>query len=193
MIKTKGTKLPHISMEDNEKNEDVDTQLDEESNEESTEVEETEEELTEDETDDDSDDDSTEDSDSELEKLRKENKTLKIQKDKWRKKADKPATNKPNENQSNSLSREEAILFAKGYTDEEVTLANKLARVNETSILEAVEDNYLKTMRAERIKKEKSNKASLPASSTGGVKHKKPVGEMSEEEHRELFDKAMGN
>lgn len=182
-------------MEDNEKNEDVDTQLDEESNEESTEVEETNEESNEEELDNESDDsdDSTEDSDSELERLRKENKTLKIQKDKWRTKADKPANNKPNENQSNTLSREEAILFSKGYTDEEVTLANKLARVNETSILEAVEDNYLKTMRAERIKKEKSNKASLPASSTGGVKHKKPVGEMSEEEHRELFDKAMGN
>lgn len=99
-----------------------------------------------------------------------------------------------NENQSSSLSREEAILFAKGYTEEEVDLANKLAKVNGINVLEAIEDDYLKAKRNERLRKEKSEKASLPASnSVGRVKAEKPIGEMTEDEHRAYFHKVMGN
>jgi len=106
----------------------------------------------------------------------------------------KPAELKNNETQSSSLSREEAILFAKGYTEDEVDLANKLAKVNGINILEAVEDDYLKGKRALRLKKEKSEMASLPASNgTGKFKAEKPVGEMTEAEHKAYFDKVMGN
>lgn len=105
----------------------------------------------------------------------------------------KPETLKNNETQSSSLSREEAILFAKGYTEDEVDLANKLAKVNGVNILEAIEDDYLKAKRNERLRKEKSEKASLPASnSVGRVKAEKPIGEMTEEEHKAYFDKVMG-
>lgn len=105
----------------------------------------------------------------------------------------KPETLKTNETQSSSLSREEAILFAKGYTEDEVDLANKLAKVNGVNILEAIEDDYLKAKRNERLRKEKSEKASLPASnSVGRVKAEKPIGEMTEEEHKAYFDKVMG-
>lgn len=106
----------------------------------------------------------------------------------------KPETLKNNETQSSSLSREEAILFAKGYTEDEVDLANKLAKVNGVNILEAIEDDYLKAKRNERLRKEKSEKASLPASnSVGRVKAEKPIGEMTTEEHKAYFDKVMGN
>jgi len=125
-------------------------------------------------------------------------KTLEAQKEHWRKKAEtivKPKeTLKTNETQSSSLSREEAILFAKGYTEDEVDLANKLAKVNGIGVLEAIEDDYLKSKRALRLKKEKSEMASLPASNgTGKFKADKPVGEMTEEEHRAYFNKVMGN
>lgn len=128
-------------------------------------------------------------------KLKKENETLKAQKEHWRKKAEtKSQPLKTNETQPSFLSREEAILFAKGYTEEEVDLANKLAKVNGTSILVAVEDNYLKSLRAERLRKERSEKAALPASNGAGkFKTTKPIGEMTEEEHREYFNKVMGN
>jgi hypothetical protein len=106
----------------------------------------------------------------------------------------KPETLKTNETQSSSLSREEAILFAKGYTEDEVDLANKLAKVNGIGILEAIEDDYLKGKRALRLKKEKSEMASLPASNgIGKFKADKPVGEMTEDEHRAYFQKVMGN
>lgn len=131
------------------------------------------------------------------ERLKKEKETLLAQKEHWRKKAEtivKPKeTLKNNETQSSSLSREEAILFAKGYTEDEVDLANKLAKVNGVNILEAIEDDYLKAKRNERLRKEKSEKASLPASnSVGRVKAEKPIGEMTEEEHKAYFDKVMG-
>lgn len=132
------------------------------------------------------------------ERLKKEAETLKAQKEHWRKKAETPKESQPliktNETQSSSLSREEAILFAKGYTEEEVDLANKLAKVNGINVLAAVEDDYLKAKRNERLRKEKSEKASLPASSgVGRYKTDKPVGEMSVDEHREYFNKVMGN
>jgi hypothetical protein len=132
------------------------------------------------------------------ERLKKEKETLLAQKEHWRKKAEtivKPKeTLKTNETQSSSLSREEAILFAKGYTEDEVDLANKLAKVNGIGVLEAIEDDYLKSKRALRLKKEKSEMASLPASNgTGKFKADKPVGEMTEEEHRAYFNKVMGN
>lgn len=134
------------------------------------------------------------------ERLKKERETLLAQKEHWKKKAtqskplEQTETLKNKETQSSSLSREEAILFAKGYTEDEVDLANKLAKVNGTNVLVAIEDDYLKAKRAERLKKEKSEKASLPASSgVGRYKTDKPIGEMSPEEHRAYFDKVMGN
>jgi len=134
-------------------------------------------------------------------RLKKERETLLAQKNHWKKKAEgskeieqKPLIKENNKTQSSSLTREEAILFAKGYTEEEVDLANKLAKVNGIGILEAVEDDYLKNKRALRLKNEMSNKASLPASNgVGKFKAEKPVGEMSKDEHKAYFDKVMGN
>lgn len=102
-------------------------------------------------------------------------------------------SNKNNETQS-GLSREEAILYAKNYTDEEVELAVKLSKLNGTNVLVAIEDEIFKAKVASRKKKENAEKASLPASSSiGKVKVQKPIGEMSEDEHKALFHKVMGN
>ena len=98
-----------------------------------------------------------------------------------------------NETQS-GLTREEAILYAKGYSDDEVQLANKLALVNGTTPLKAIEDEIFKAKVNQRLKKERAEKAALPSSSGGSrFTPDKPVGEMSEEEHRAYFNKVMGN
>lgn len=121
------------------------------------------------------------------EKLKKEKETLLAQKEHWRKKAESVKSEKPALTKSNGLSREEAILYAKGFTDDEVELAIKLSKVNGVSILEAAEDDYLASKRNARIQKDRSEKASLGAS-TGSFKTKKPIEEMSNEEHKDLFN-----
>jgi hypothetical protein len=101
--------------------------------------------------------------------------------------------NKPNEPQT-GLSREEAILYAKGYTDDEVALANKIAKVEGVSPLVAIEDEIFKGKVDARKKKERSEKAALPASGgLGKYKPEKPTGEMTPEEHKAYFDRVMGN
>lgn len=99
-------------------------------------------------------------------------------------KKDAELTNKTKETQS-GLTREEAILYAKGYTDEEVELANKLAKVNETTPLKAIEDEIFKAKYEQRLQKEKSAKASLsPSSGAGRFQPEKPTTEMTPEEHK---------
>lgn len=101
--------------------------------------------------------------------------------------------NKTNETQP-GLTREEAILYAKGYSDEEVALANKLAKLEGVSPLVAIEDEVFKAKLSAKRKKERSEKASLPASNTvGKITLPKPIGEMSKEEHAALYHKVMGN
>lgn len=101
-------------------------------------------------------------------------------------KAKKDATLKKEINETQSgLTREEAILYAKGYTDEEVELANKLAKVNETTPLKAIEDEIFKAKYEQRLQKEKSAKASLsPSSGAGRFQPEKPTTEMTPEEHK---------
>lgn len=131
-------------------------------------------------------------------KLKREAETLKAQKDHWRKKAEQPKvaqpeTNKQQNDEALKLIRDEAILFAKGYTEDEVALAVKVSKLNGVSMLEAISDDYVKAQVNTRLKKEKAEKASLGVSSGTGLKTDKPVGEMTEDEHRKLYDKVMGN
>ncbi len=92
-----------------------------------------------------------------------------------------------------SLTRDEAILFAKGHTEAEVELATKLSQLNDISLVDASKDPYFTAQVQGRIKKEKSDKASLGASS-GTSKHTpQDIGKMSEEDHAKLFHETMGN
>jgi len=109
-------------------------------------------------------------------------------------KAKKEAVLKKETNETPStLTREEAILYAKGYTDEEVDLANKLAKVNGTTILKSIEDEIFKVKYESRLKKERSEKASLsPSGGSGRFKSEKNPGEMTREEHEAYYKKVMG-
>lgn len=100
-----------------------------------------------------------------------------------------PKTERPQAN--SGLTREEAILFAKGHTEEEVDLANKLAKVNGVSLVKAIEDDYFKSVVNNRLKKEKSDRASLGASNGNSKFVPKDVGKMSRDEHQKLFHEVM--
>jgi polyhydroxyalkanoate synthesis regulator phasin len=94
---------------------------------------------------------------------------------------------------NSSITRDEAILFAKGHTEDEVELANKLAKVNGGSLMEAVNDTYFKSVVASRRKKEVASKASLGASSGSSKYTPVEVGKMTPDEHKAYFHKVMGN
>lgn len=96
-------------------------------------------------------------------------------------------------NETQSLTRDEAILYAKGYTDEEVDLANRLSKLNGTTPLKAVEDDIFKAKHSARLKKERSEQASLSPSSSGGFKSDKPLGKMTKEEHEAYYRKVVGS
>lgn len=130
------------------------------------------------------------------EKLKKEAETLRAQKEHWKKKATtikvEPLKKETNETPS-TLTREEAILYAKGYTDEEVDLANKLSKINGTTLSKAIEDDIFKAKYDQRLKQERSEKASLsPSGGSGRFKAEKNPGEMTREEHETYYKKVMG-
>jgi len=106
----------------------------------------------------------------------------------------KVAKSKPLTNETPAtLTREEAILYAKGYSDEEVDLANKIAKINGTTIIKATEDELFRVKYEQRLKKEKLERASLsPSAGSGRVKADKPQGEMTREEHEAYYRKVMG-
>jgi hypothetical protein len=106
----------------------------------------------------------------------------------------KPTVKKTTKTKPNSsITREEAILFAKGHTEEEVDLASKLSKINGTTLSESSKDPYFKSLVDTRVKKEKSAKAALGASGGSNKFTTLKVGEMTREEHVELFHKTMGN
>lgn len=127
------------------------------------------------------------------EELKKKLKTIEAQKEHWRKKAEiKPALKKTNETPQ-GLTREEAILYAKGYTDDEISLATKLSAINGVSILEATEDELFKSKVENRKREERSKKAQLSPSGSGSmIRSEKPQGEMTREEHEAYYKKVMG-
>lgn len=94
-------------------------------------------------------------------------------------------------NTQDGLSRDEAILFSKGHTEEEVELAIKLSKVNKTSIIEATKDDYFTGVVDKRKQEEKDEKAKLSGSKGGGHNTDVDVTKMSKEEHRAHSDDVL--
>jgi hypothetical protein len=90
------------------------------------------------------------------------------------------------------LTREEAILFAKGFTEDEVDLANKLAKINNTTPMKAIEDDYFKSKVSARKEKETADAAQLgPAGSGTYVPDTEPEDRTGHEKwYREQMAKA---
>lgn len=118
-------------------------------------------------------------------------KTVISQKEHFKKKATELKTQpKPEkqESQNTGLTREEAILFAKGFTEDEVDLANKIAKVNGIPVIEATNDDYFKSVVEKRKEQERSSNAQLRPSNGYQAKD---VSKMTTDEHRNAFLDAM--
>lgn len=97
--------------------------------------------------------------------------------------------------QSSSLTREEAILFAKGLSDEEVEKAKKVAALEDISLTEAVNNDIFVSWKKAQEARRKAEEASLGASK--GSARTKPQKDfktsgLTEEEHRQLWQQATG-
>ena len=103
-----------------------------------------------------------------------------------------PKVNKPNTEQA-ALTREEAILFAKGASEEDVELAKKVSKINETGLLEAFEDDYVQASIKKRQAEAQAKANQLPPSggSAPANQRQKSPGKMTREEHMEWTKKKM--
>ena len=167
-----------------EKNEDIETS---ENNEELEETEdESQEEETNEESEDEDDSEEEELSKEEYDKLKEKNKQLYARLKKLEsKKVSKEQTNKSN---SDYLTRDEAILLNKGYDEDDISKLQKLA--GDGSLIEASEDPLFVAYRKEKERKEKSSQAQLSGSNRLS-KGQKPVGKMTDEEHKAFFRKNL--
>lgn len=93
-----------------------------------------------------------------------------------------------------ALSREEAVLIAKGYSLEEVEHANKVAEIEKKPLLEAVTLDLFTDWKSKRDKDAKDRAAQLGTSKGGRATVKKSFATpgLSDEEHREMFNNRNG-
>lgn len=109
-------------------------------------------------------------------------------------KGKKPQARKDRKSSEESLTREEAILFAKGLTEEEVEHAKKVAEVEGVRLTEAVGKELFVLWKEKRDKERKEAEAQLGASrgSRGAKKVSFDSDDLSDEDHRRLFNEALG-
>jgi len=162
--------------------------------EEPTEVEETEVEEIIEEDENDSDSPTLED----FKELEKKAKTLEAQKEHWRKKAETVKTDKPinkinNNKTENNLDEETLIRISQVASRLDDDDLEVLKTIQGSSIADKMDNLAFKAYKAQKDKKKRSEASALrpsgSATYTAGNSFAKP--ELSAEEHRKLYDKAM--
>jgi len=97
--------------------------------------------------------------------------------------------------ETSSLTKEEAILFAKGYSIEEVERINKIAVLDGVNPLVAAETDLFKVWKSQEDKKRQDETSELDTSK-GSPRFKKAKSfndpSLSPDEHRKLWEKSMG-
>lgn len=107
------------------------------------------------------------------------------------------ATDKPSQNINNTLTADDVevkILKAQGLSEDEINYLKRLAKVNETSIIESQSDELFQAFKLKKQEAEKAEKAKLGASrGSGTVKQSKTVSSagLTDEEHKQLWREAM--
>ncbi len=93
-----------------------------------------------------------------------------------------------------ALSKEEAILYAKGFSEEEVAHAQKVAALQGVKLTDAVNDDLFTTWKTKREEETKQSKAQLGASrgSRATVKKTLATPGLSDDEHKALFLEKIG-
>jgi hypothetical protein len=105
-------------------------------------------------------------------------------------KAQKPVKQKTQSEQTDALSREEAILYARGLSQEEVEKAKAVAEIEGTNPLVAAESDYFKFWLKEQTEKKETEATQLGASrGSAKVKPKKDFSspDLSVDEHKALW------
>ena len=103
-------------------------------------------------------------------------------------------SNSTNQNATAGVTREEVIFLSKGYDSDDLELAHKIAKVQGTSVLASMEDDYFKS-----VVKKKRDEANAKNSQLGpgggspmsGGKRQKPISQMTRDEHMEYFNKRI--
>lgn len=95
---------------------------------------------------------------------------------------------------SEPLSRDEAILYAQGHSDEAVAKAKQIAALEGMSVRDAANSEMFSIWKEKREREVKEQKAQLAASkgSRATVKKTFATAGLSDEDHRELFNQKMG-
>lgn len=97
--------------------------------------------------------------------------------------------------QAESVSKEEVILFAQGFSLEEVEKIKTISKLENTGLLAAKESDVFKAWKASADAKKKDEDAELEIS-TGSPKARKKLDfntpDLTPEQHRELFKKRFG-
>ena len=104
-----------------------------------------------------------------------------------------PATAAPSA--APGLTREEGILFARGFTEAQVEQAKKVAELQKLKLTDAVDDPLFTTWKAIEDKKAKDAAAQLPVSRGGkpaSTKKTLSTPGLSEDEHQQLFKEKFG-
>lgn len=96
---------------------------------------------------------------------------------------------------NNTLTREEAILFAKGFSEEAVEKLNQVAKATGKTLTEAQNDELFTAWQEKKEAEAKAEKARLGASKSSGSA-KSSTGfttpGLSAEEHKKLWKETMG-
>lgn len=119
----------------------------------------------------------------------KKTKTLEAQKAHWKGKYEKATQATPQkepELKTNNeyLTREEAVLLAKGYDEEDLNRLNLLAKADGKKLTEVVNDEMFVAWKEKKDDKVKAVKAQLGSSKSSTSKSSKSVSEMTPEEHK---------
>lgn len=96
---------------------------------------------------------------------------------------------KPNNNsqEANSLTREEAILFAQGLSDQDVSLLSKISKVEGISLLEAKDSDVFKLHQEAQAKKKREEEASLRATKGSNITKNIDISNMDRDAHKKLW------
>jgi hypothetical protein len=140
--------------------------------------------------------DEAENDDDEVAKLRSENKKL-VEIIKRRKEREaNPTQSKPtqtiNTNQAQPITRDEAVLFAQGYSEEDVDYLNVVAKGTGLSMKEAKEHPIFVAYVEKLDKEKKAKRASMGTSKGSPVQKEVSFAGISAEEHKKIWKEKMG-
>jgi len=137
-----------------------------------------------------------ENEDDEVAKLRSENKKLvEIIKRRKEREAQAPQEQKQTitiKQTNNAISREEAILFAQGYTEEDVDHLNLVAKGAGLSLKDAKDHPLFVSYMEKQDMEKKARKASMGTSKGSSAVKKPDLSKLSDDEHKDIWFKTLG-